>query len=86
MFVLKIWHYLNYKDHFYKEFVCSVENKSVFGRSRTILEVSGGFTELERVNSHVAVYRYEYDDRSMVLPLSKHSISCYYFDLKTCAV
>ena len=59
MFVLKILHYLNYKDHFYNEFVCPAENKSVFCRLRTILEVSGGFAELERVNSHVAVYRYE---------------------------
>ena len=36
MFMLKIWHYLNYKDHFYKEFVRPAENECVFGCLRTI--------------------------------------------------
>ena len=39
--MLKIWHHLSYKGHFY---LC-VQRKTnaVFGRLRTILEVSGGF-------------------------------------------
>ena len=35
-------------------------------------------------DTYVAVYRYQYDVRSMVLSSYKHNISCYYSDCKTC--
>ena len=43
MFMPKIWHYLNYKGHFY---LCVQRKTNAFGRLRTILEVYGGFAEL----------------------------------------
>ena len=44
------------------------ENECIFGRLQTLLEVLGGFAELWHVkaNSHIAVYRYEYEVQSMV--------------------
>ena len=42
--------------------------------------------KIVKADSHVAVYRYEYDVRSMVLSSKKQNISYYYFDFKTCTV
>ena len=44
--MLKIWHYLNYKGHFY---LC-VQWKTN-ARLRTFLEVSGGFAELQHATT-----------------------------------
>ena len=44
---LKNSHYLNYKGHFY------LENGCVFGRSRTLLEVSGDFAGLNMLQLSV---------------------------------
>ena len=44
MFMLKTWHYLNYKGQFY---LCVQRKANAFsGRLRKILEVSGAFAEL----------------------------------------
>ena len=39
-----------------------------------------------KADSHVAVYRHEYDVRAMVLSSENHNISCCYFDFKTYTV
>ena len=36
--------------------------------------------------SHVAVYRYKYDARSMVLSSFKRNIHGYFYDFKTCTI
>ena len=45
--MLKNWHYLNYKKHFYLH--VQQKRNAFFGRLRMILEVAGGFAELKHV-------------------------------------
>ena len=47
--MLTIGHYLNYKGHFYR--CVQRKTNAFFGRLRTILEVSWGFTELSHVTT-----------------------------------
>ena len=47
--MLKIWHYLNHKGHFYLSI--QWKTNAFFGRLRTILEASGSFAELLHVTT-----------------------------------
>ena len=66
MLKLKKWRYLSYKGHFC---LCVPRKTNAF------LDVYGRFGSFRRfrrvvkADSHVAVYRYEYHDRPMILAL-----------------